>query len=149
MSKGPGKTQRAILDMVESQGYCVLADMEGFFQPSLSRAARGLWKRNLVTFRHLELTRLGQGRLCVVLFPPNISQNELDAIRDKHGLWSISRKSGRCAELGIDFEDMHPVICQGCGQRYGISERVTEWTCWRCRRAKRQQQVEGNDNDLK
>lgn len=43
-----GKLQKLILDEVQTQGYCVLRNIQGYAQPSRSRAARTLEARELV-----------------------------------------------------------------------------------------------------
>jgi hypothetical protein len=48
MRSALGKVQQAIMDKLDADGYVITTDMEGFSQPSLSRAVTSLERRGLV-----------------------------------------------------------------------------------------------------
>jgi hypothetical protein len=59
MSHGPGVVQRYILRKIEKDGYSILRDIKKYKQPSVSRAARELEKKNKVAIWYVDLETRG------------------------------------------------------------------------------------------
>ena len=100
MSRGLGKVQRAILARLERQGYVLPRDVEGFAQPSVSRAVNSLADRGLVDVWYInvktecvypdwvtgEPKKKESLRRCAVVVPPGTDREALRELRERRGL---------------------------------------------------------------
>lgn len=127
--------KRMILDTIEQQKQTILDTIEQqdyfMLDSDFEEAANSLGEDGLVDGWCL-LLDCGP---CCVLFPPNISSEELEAIRDRAELWLTLTKMRRAERLDISFEDIHPVACCGCGERqaFRTADIPESWECYSCR----------------
>jgi len=95
MSQGSGRVQRAIMQRLRKDGYCLPKDIEGFGQPSKSRAVGRLCERGYVNVFYGLLALEVPGcqaprdvKVCFVVPPEVDSAEKLNDLRARHGLQS-------------------------------------------------------------
>jgi hypothetical protein len=93
MSRGLGRIEKYILNEIKEKEYCYMCRVPGL-QPAVSRAARRLIEKNLVSWRIAKSGTIDKRRFAhglvyhshKYLFPPSLTEYEIDTIMIDHCL---------------------------------------------------------------